>query len=159
MTIRCKQFIVCLAIPLAVGSFSAYLTGDSMSMFDLLIKPALSPPGWLFPVVWTILFVLMGIASYLVLTSGKSEDDIRTALTVYGVQLAFNFLWSILFFRFGQYLFAFFWLILLELLIIATTVLFYRITKPAGQLMIPYVLWVAFAGYLNLAIYLLNGSP
>lgn len=153
---QCKKLIVCLAIPLAVGGLSAFLTRGSMRAFQALNKPPLSPPGWLFPVVWTILFILMGIASYLVLTSGAAEASIRKALTVYGVQLAFNFFWSIIFFNLKQYLFAFIWLVLLELLIIKTTSLFYKATRPAGQLMLPYLLWVAFAGYLNFAIYLLN---
>lgn len=95
----------------------------------------------------------MGIASYLVLTSGKPND---AALTVYGIQLAFNFFWPIIFFNLGMYLFAFIWLVVLWLLILKTALLFYQISKPAGYLMIPYLLWVTFAGYLNLSIYLLN---
>ena len=121
--------------------------------FEAFNKPPLSPPGWLFPVVWTILFVLMGIAFHLVVVSGKPG---RTALTVYGVQIFFNFLWSILLFNLAQYLFAFVWLVVLWLLILVTAVLFYRISRPAGYLMLPYLLWVTFAGDLNFAIYLLN---
>ncbi len=155
MKIQWKKLIICLVIPLAVGGVSALLTRESMETFELLNKPPLSPPGWLFPVVWTILYILMGIASYLILTSGRPYRT-RTALTVYGVQLFFNFFWSIIFFNLELYLFAFIWLVLLWLLILATTVLFYQISKPAGYLMLPYLLWVTFAGYLNLAIYLLN---
>ena len=106
-----------------------------------------------FPIVWTILYVLMGIASYLVYTSNLPD---RTALTVYAIQLIFNFMWSIFFFNMQWYLFAFFWLILLWLLILYTIRLFYQISRPAGYLMIPYLLWVTFAGYLNYAIYLMN---
>ena len=95
----------------------------------------------------------MGLACYLVVTSGRSN---RVTLTLYGVQLFFNLLWSLIFFRAEAYLAAFVWLVLLWLLISATTVLFYRISKPAGLLMLPYLLWVTFAGYLNLSIYLLN---
>lgn len=141
------------AIPLASGGLSAFLTRNNMETFDSLNKPLFAPPGWLFPVVWTILYIFMGIASYLVYTSGKPDD---TALTVYGIQLAFNFFWPILFFNLKLYLFAFIWLVLLWLLILKTTSLFYQIAKPAGYLMFPYLLWVAFAGYLNLFIYLLN---
>lgn len=148
-----KDLITCIAIPLAAGSLSSLLTKNSMETFQLLDKPALAPPGWLFPVVWTFLYILMGIASYLVLTSGKPNG---TALTVYGIQLAFNFFWSIIFFNLGMYLFAFIWLVILWLLIFKTAVLFYQISKPAGYLMLPYLLWVAFAGYLNFSIYLLN---
>lgn len=153
MNIQWKNLITCLALPLAVGSLSALLTKNSMDTFELLNKPEPAPPGWLFPVVWTILYILMGIASYLVLTSGKPND---AALTVYGIQLAFNFFWPIIFFNLGMYLFAFIWLVVLWLLILKTALLFYQISKPAGYLMIPYLLWVTFAGYLNLSIYLLN---
>ncbi len=153
MKIQWKNLITCLAIPLAVGSLSAFLTRNNMETFASINKPPLAPPGWLFPVVWTILYILMGIASYLVLTSGKPND---TALTVYGIQLASNFFWSIIFFNMERYLFAFIWLILLWLLILKTVSLFYGISKPAGYLMLPYLLWVTFAGYLNFFIYLLN---
>lgn len=153
LKIQWKGLIVCIIIPLAVGGISAFLTRNSMQAFETMNKPPLAPPAWVFPVVWTILFILMGIASYLVVVSGKPN---RAALTVYGLQLFFNFLWSIIFFNFEQYLLAFIWLVALWLLILATTILFYRISKPAGYLMIPYLLWVSFAGYLNYAIYLLN---
>ena len=153
MKIQWKNLITCLAIPLAVGSLSSLLTRNSMETFQTITKPSLAPPGWLFPVVWTILYILMGIASYLVLTSGKPNDK---ALATYGIQLVFNFFWSIIFFNMELYLFAFIWLVLLWLLIFKTTLLFYQISKPAGYLMIPYLLWVTFAGYLNLSIYLLN---
>lgn len=153
MKIQWKNLVTCLFIPLAVGSLSALLTQNNMKTFGLLNKPALAPPGWLFPIVWTILYVLMGIASYLVLISEKPND---TALTVYGIQLIFNFFWSIIFFNLEMYLFAFIWLVVLWLLILKTTILFYQISKVAGYLMIPYLLWVTFAGYLNFSIYLLN---
>lgn len=153
MKIQWKNLITCLVIPLAVGSLSALLTQNSMAAFNTINKPALTPPGWLFPVVWTILYILMGIASYLVLTSEKPNE---AALTVYGIQLIFNFFWSIIFFNLELYLFAFIWLVVLWLLILKTTILFYQISKLAGILMLPYLLWVTFAGYLNFSIYLLN---
>lgn len=153
MKIEWKKLIACIALPLVIGGFSAFLTRGSIETFETINKPPLSPPGWLFPIVWTILYVLMGVASYLVLTSGKPN---RTALVVYGIQLVFNFFWSIIFFNLERYLFAFIWLALLWLLILITTILFYRISQPAGYLMLPYLLWVTFAGYLNFAIYLLN---
>lgn len=156
MTKKTKQFLICIAVPLLVGGLSALITRKGMDIFETINKPPLSPPGWLFPVVWTVLFILMGIASYLVLVSGKPQGEINRALTVYGIQLIFNFFWSIFFFNFSLYLFSFIWLVLLWLLILAATVLFYRISKPAGYLMIPYLLWVTFAGYLNFQIYLLN---
>ncbi len=151
-----KQLFICIAIPLVVGGLSALLSQNGMAQFSSLIKPPLSPPAWLFPVVWTILYVLMGIASYLVLQSGESHQTINKALRVYGLQLAVNFFWSIIFFNLSSYLFAFIWLVLLWVLILVTLVRFYRISVTAGYLLIPYLVWVTFAGYLNFAIYLLN---
>lgn len=156
MTIRLKPLLINLFIPLAVGGFSALLTMNSMESFENINQPPLSPPGWLFPVVWTILYILMGISAYLVTTSTASDKQKRNAFIVYGAQLFFNFLWSIIFFNREDYLFAFIWLVALWTLIIANIILFYRISKPAGLLLIPYLLWVTFAGYLNFAIYLLN---
>jgi len=153
LRIQWKNLVTCLVIPLTVGSLSALLTQNSMETFNSITKPGIAPPGWLFPVVWTILYILMGIASYLVLTSGKPNDD---ALIVYGIQLVFNFFWSIIFFNLKLYLPAFIWLVLLWLLILKTTLLFYQISKPAGYLMVPYLLWVTFAGCLNFSIHLLN---
>lgn len=153
MKIQWKKLFICIAIPLIVGAVSALLSSDQMATFNSLQKPALSPPGWLFPVVWTILYILMGIASYFVWTSDKPN---QVALIVYIIQLFFNFFWSIIFFNFELYLFAFVWLVILWLLILTTTILFYQIVKISGYLMIPYLLWVTFAGYLNLSIYLLN---
>lgn len=153
MKIDWKKLLTSIAIPLIIGGLSALITSGIMANFETINKPALSPPAWLFPVVWTILFTLMGIASYLVATSKKPNG---TALIFYGLQLFFNFFWSIIFFNLEAYLFAFIWLVILWVLILITTVLFYKISKPAGLLMLPYLLWVTFAGYLNFAIYLLN---
>lgn len=156
MKIKWKTLIAAIAIPLAVGGLAALLTRGSMEMFAQLNKPPLSPPGWVFPVVWTILYTLMGIASYIVYTSDAPQAEIRTALRRYAAQLAVNFFWSIFFFRFQWYLFSFLWIILLWILVFATLVSFYRISKAAGWLLVPYLLWVTFAAYLSLFVYLLN---
>lgn len=156
MKIQWKPLLICVAIPLAVGSLAALLSRDGMNVFASLEKPPLSPPGWLFPVVWTILYVLMGIASYLVFTSGADRKTVGAALRVYGFQLAVNFLWPIFFFNFGWYLFSFVWLLLLLLLILVTFARFWKISVPAACLLIPYLIWVVFAGYLNLGVALLN---
>ena len=156
MKIKWTELLTCILIPLSVGAVSGIISGSGMDSFEIMVKPALSPPSWLFPIVWTLLFILMGIASYLVFTSNADKVDIVRALAFYGVQLFFNFFWSIIFFNFEWYLVAFIWLVVLWILIVITAVLFYRISKSAGYLMIPYILWVAFAGYLNFAIYLLN---
>lgn len=150
-----KKLLICLAIPLAVGGLAALLSGG-MSDYRQLNQPPLAPPGWLFPIVWTVLYLLMGYASYRVLVSGKDETAVRRALIVYGAQLFLNFLWPIFFFGFQWRLAAFFLLIGLWILIFLTMRLFSAIDETAGDLLIPYLLWVTFAGYLNLGVYLLN---
>lgn len=156
MKFNFKLFILCLGLPLLVGGLAGLITNNSMNAFQMLSKPTLSPPAWLFPVVWTILYILMGIASYLVLASEDNSDTVNIALKFYIAQLAVNFFWPILFFTFELYLFSFIWLLLLIVLVIITIVLFAQISKPAAYLMLPYLIWLIFAGYLNLSIYLLN---
>ena len=156
MKIRRKTLLICIAIPLTVGGAAALLTMGSMETFGQLNKPPLSPPAWLFPVVWTLLYTLMGIASYLVVTSHNARQAISNAIGLYAAQLAVNFFWSILFFNFSAYLLSFLWLLLLWGLILATLIAFYRLSPAAGYLLVPYLIWVTFAGYLNFAIYLLN---
>ena len=156
MNKKASTFLKCLVIPLAVGGLASLLTRGGMEVFQMLNKPALSPPGWLFPLVWTILYLLMGLASYLVLISGAPSQEITRAFKVYGLQLLVNFFWPVFFFGFGWYLFSFLWLLLLWFLIAANILVFFRISKPAAWLLLPYLLWVTFAGYLNLYIYFLN---
>ena len=157
--INLRLLVACLVLPLAVGGLSALLSADGMAFFmQSVLKPPLNPPPWLFGVVWTVLFILMGIASYLVITSGREQRLVDAALKVYGIQLIFNFAWSPIFFNLKSYLFAFIWLIALFFLVTLNAVYFGKISKAGGLLFIPYALWVAFAGYLNLSIYLLNRS-
>ena len=135
---------------LLVGALSGFISMEGMTEYATLDKPTLSPPAWIFPVVWTILFVLMGI--------GAARVYIKTNNIpwIYVIQLIFNFLWSIVFFNFGAYLFAFVWLIALIFLVIIMTIRFYRIDRLAGLIQIPYILWLIFAGYLNFMVFLLN---
>ena len=156
MKLQWKSLLVSLAIPLAVGGVSALLTGAAMKEFALLRQPPLSPPAWAFPVVWTILYLLMGFASYLVYVSHGGRGQKHSALWSYGVQLVANFIWPLLFFRGQLWLPAFFWLILLWAMILGTLLQFYRLRPLAGFLLLPYLAWVTFAGYLNFGIYLLN---
>lgn len=155
MNKKLKKRLICLAIPLAVGGLAALLSGG-MESYKVVNQPPLSPPGWVFPVVWTVLYLLMGEASYRVLTSGADPDQIKKALTAYGIQLFLNFLWPLVFFGGQLYLAAFFILIALWVGIFITMRRFSRINETAGDLLIPYLLWVTFAGYLNLGVYLLN---
>ncbi len=154
--IKLKELLIALAIPLAVGGVSAFITKDAMSGYQNLRQPPLSPPPWLFPVVWTLLYLAMGTASYLVCTSAASEPRREKALTVYAVQLAANFCWPVIFFSMRLYLASFIWLLALWTLILIATVMFHYIRRSAGRLMLPYLAWVTFAGYLNLGVYLLN---
>ena len=156
MLIRIKPLLLSIVLALAVGGVSALVTMPAMDLYRSLNQPPLAPPGWVFPVVWSILFILMGISAYLVYDSNASDRSKRVALSVYALNLVMNFLWSVLFFGFQQYLLAFLWLILLWIVILIMIILFFRIQPLAGYLQIPYLLWVTFAGYLNCAIFLLN---
>ena len=155
MKIQWKKLLICLAIPLGVGGLAALLSGG-MDTYGRLIQPPLSPPGWLFPIVWTILYLLMGYASYRVLLADASREDRKKALAVYGIQLFLNFLWPIAFFRLEAYWLAFAILLGLWVSIYLTMHLFSLIDETAEDLLIPYLLWVTFAGYLNLGVALLN---
>lgn len=149
-------FILCVLIPLFVGQLSSALTAENISILDSLDKPPLFPPDLIFPIVWTILYILMGIASYLVLVSNADPNDIVDAISAYLLQLAVNFFWSIFFFNFQAFLFSFLWLVLLWILVALTIYNFAQVSKTAAYLMIPYLVWITFAGYLNLSIFLLN---
>lgn len=151
-----KALIICLLIPLAVGGLAAALTMGSMEQFAALAQPPLSPPGWVFPVVWTILYLLMGWASFLIWKSGAPQAAKKRALGPYGVQLAANFVWPLLFFRAGLYGFALIWLVILLVLVAETMLAFGRIDRRAAWLLAPYILWLLFATYLNAGVWMLN---
>lgn len=151
-------FIIAIIIPLAIGGISAFLTKDNMNIYGEINTPPLSPPAFLFPVMWTILYTLMGISSaFIWLQRENNKVQADNALLIYTASLVFNFIWSLIFFNFRMYLFAFIWLAVLLMLIILTIVRYRKISPLAAYLQIPYALWVAFAGYLNFGIYILNG--
>lgn len=156
MKINKRLLLLCIAIPLIVGIVAGLLTRNSMEVFSMVEKPPLAPPAWLFPVVWTILYALMGISSYIVLTSDASREEIKSAIQLYAYQLVVNFLWPTFFFNFGWYLFSFLWLILLWGLVFLMIRKFYDINRIAAYLNVPYLVWLTFAGYLNAGIWLLN---
>ena len=137
---------------LALGALGAWL--GNTSSYQHLVKPPLSPPAWLFPVAWSILYALMAVAAYLVWQSSATERS--GALRLYAIQLVVNVLWPLFFFRLEWRLFAFFWLLLLVALVSLTMVGFRYLSKPAYRLLWPYMAWLVFAGYLNLATYFLN---
>lgn len=156
MKTKLKELIISILIPLFTGGLSAIISMNGMLVFNEVMKPALTPPNIVFPIAWTILYTLMGIASFLVFKSNAHKGKIDNALILYGIQLLINFLWSIFFFNFKWYLFSFIWLILLWITILITIIKFYKISKAAAYLLIPYIIWVTFAGYLTLGVYLLN---
>ena len=150
-------YSIAIAIPLTVGIASAALTKDSMEVYSRLNSPPLSPPSWLFPIVWTILFLLMGISSAMIFTKrDKNPEKAKKGLTYYAVSLVLNFSWSIIFFNLQAAFFALIILIALLYCIIKTILEYRKIWNIPAYLQIPYALWVLFAGYLNAGIWLLN---
>ena len=148
MKINVKKLVICIAIPLAVGVVSALLTRGAMSEFGMLKQPPLSPPAWMFPVGWTLL--------YLISEEKAPGDGKERALTTYFYQLIVNFLWTIFFFNFGWYLFSFFWLLLLWGLVWKMIQQFRPINRLAAWMNIPYIIWLTIAAYLNFGIWWLN---
>lgn len=154
---KIRPYVISILIALAVGGLSALLTKNSMAEYKNINQPPLAPPMILFPIVWSILFILMGISSAIIYTKRDvSHQEAVSGLIIYVLQLIVNFFWSIIFFNMRAYLFAFIWLLLLLILIIMMIVQFRKISPAAAYLQIPYLLWVTFAGYLNFMIYLLN---
>lgn len=154
---KIKPYVISILIALATGGLSAYLTRNNMNLYDNINRPKLAPPMVTFPIVWSILFILMGIGAALVFVNRKKDKKAAVeALRVYAFQLAVNFFWSIIFFNMQDFLFAFVWLLILWVLIIVMIIRFKKLSSAAAYLQIPYLLWVTFAGYLTLAVYFLN---
>ena len=143
-----KKLFISILIPLVVGGIASFITMPFID-YNSLNQPPFSPPRFIFPIVWTILYILMGVSAYFF----SKKNDI---LVIYYIQLGVNALWSIIFFIFKWRLFAFIWIILLIVLVILMIIRFYKVDKTAAYLQIPYLLWILFASYLNLGIYLLN---
>ena len=152
---KIKAYAVFLLITGAVGGLSALLTNMGMESYKAAQKPPLTPPDIVFPIVWTVLFVLMAISATRVWLTNNSRLR-NHGMLVYFIQLFFNFFWSVLFFNFHAYGLSFLWIIGLWLLILLMIVKFYSADKIAGLLQIPYLLWVSFAAYLNFMVYQLN---
>lgn len=156
------RIALAIAVPLCGGFIISLFTRDAMSKFGSFNQPPLAPPAWLFPVAWTVLYVLMGLASYFIWKKGydsrKAADKSasKTALIIYGIQLVFNFVWTPLFFSLGWYWPAFAWLLVMWALIIVLMMKAYRISRPAFWMLLPYIIWCTFAAYLNCGIAILN---
>ena len=153
MRIDWKKLIIITVITFIVGTFFSFFTMNSMDTFKDLSKP-INVPGVLFPIVWSILYLLMSISCYLIVQS--NDKDKKEGIILYAIQLLINSLWTLIFFGFGAYLLSFIWIIILLIVVIIMLAKFYNINKIAMYINIPYVLWLLFAAYLNLGIYLLN---
>ena len=150
---KIKPYVISIAIALGVGALSSLLTKGNMNLYDYIVKPPLSPPMIVFPIVWSILFILMGISSAMVFVNRENNKEAaRSALLTYAFQLAVNFFWSIIFFNMKAYLFAFIWILLLLALILIMIIQFRKVSKTAAYLQIPYLLWVIFAAYLTFMV-------
>ena len=150
---KAKIYIFSILLALTVGGLSALATANNMNIYDTIKPPPLTPPAWLFPVAWTILYVLMGISAGVIFLSNSPKKD--DALFLYAISLVLNFSWSIFFFNMQSFIVCFIILVALWLSIIITIIKYYKINKIAAWLQAPYLLWVTFAGYLNFAIILL----
>lgn len=150
-------FVICLLIPLIIGAIGGFFTMESVkTWYTTLNKPSFNPPNVVFGPVWTTLYILMGISSYLVWLKRKIVSGYSWAVTIYFVQLILNLMWSFLFFYHHQIGLALVEIIVLLVMIIITAFIFYRINRVAGLLFLPYILWVSFASYLTYSIFILN---
>ena len=160
-----KFLILSISIALAAGGISYLLTGPNYSIYQSLKQPPLSPPSAVFPIVWTILYILMGIATYLVINSVEQKptakipnvmEEIKKGLLFYAIQLAFNIFWSPVFFRFQFFFLALIILAVLWYFVFQTYITYKKIYRPAALLFIPYIIWCTYAFYLNFGVVILN---
>lgn len=149
-----KYIILNIAISLGIGGLSTFFTMNSMDIYQNINRPKLAPPGYIFPIVWTILYVLMGISSYLIHRSNHKNKE--TALIIYYFQLLINFSWPIFFFNYQNFLLALAILFILNILVIILIKVTYSINHLASYLLIPYLIWILFALYLNFWIFIHN---
>ncbi len=156
MKIYWKALFINIAIPLVVGFVSGFITSDTVQTFDLLNKPPLSPPAILFPIVWTILYILMGVSAYILYVSNAQREQKQIAIKLNAAQLIVNFFWSIIFFGLSLYFVGFIWVILLIVLVVLLIKKLKPISKYSAYLLYPYLAWICFAAYLSLAIAIIN---
>ena len=156
-TINAKKLAAAIGICLMAGVVGSAFTFESITTWYAgLIKPELSPPNWIFGPVWTTLYIMMGVSAYLIWMKGWKKNEVKRALDVFGAQLILNTFWSIIFFGFKNPQYAFIEITVLWLAIAYSIERFYRIEKRAAYLLIPYLMWVTFAAYLNYSIWILN---
>jgi translocator protein len=151
------KFIISVIVPVCAGLIGAiFTTGAIPTWYASLVKPALSPPNWIFAPVWTSLYILMGIAAFLVWRKGLKHKGVKTALALFIGQLVLNLFWSIIFFGLHNAFLAFIEIAALWISIVLTIIYFYKVSKAAGILLLPYIIWVSFASYLSYSIWILN---
>lgn len=155
MWTKIRPYVGFSALALLAGGLSSVITQGQMEAFSALRQPPLSPPGWVFPVAWTILYLLMGVGMAIVWRKSDGERR-RRAVTIWSVQLAANFLWPLLFFLWQLRLLSLAWLVVLLILVANMTSEFEKTSVTAARLQIPYLLWLLFAAYLNLGVWILN---
>jgi translocator protein len=152
-----KKLAAAVLVCLSAGFIGSFFTMSSIPIWYATIqKPTFNPPNWVFGPVWTTLYVLMGISAYLVWMKGWDKKEVRNALAIFAVQLVLNTLWSIIFFGANKLFYAFVEIVFLWMAIVATLFLFNRISRNAALLLVPYLLWVSFAAFLNYSIWQLN---
>lgn len=152
MKINFKQLFLIIILTFIIGSF--FVPFVDMNIYKEVIRPKFSPPSIVFPIVWSILYILMSISLYMVLKS--SNNNQKSSLKIYIIQLLINSTWTLIFFGFNNFLLGIIWIILLIILVITMLIIFYDKNKLAGLLQIPYLIWLIIALYLNIGIYLLN---
>ncbi|PJE51123.1 MAG: TspO protein [Candidatus Yanofskybacteria bacterium CG10_big_fil_rev_8_21_14_0_10_36_16] len=151
------KLVIAITVSQSAGVIGSLFTFSAIpNWYATITKPALNPPAWVFGPVWTILYTLMGVAAFLVWRNGWSQRSVRTALSIFGFQLLLNAIWSIIFFGFKNPGLALVDIVVLWFAIVWTIKVFYKISKLAAYLLVPYLLWVSFATYLNYAIWALN---
>lgn len=156
-----KKLLINILIPLVIGFLSSQIAMmissiDTGTYYSQLIKPSFAPPSYIFPIVWSIIYVLMGISAYLVMQKGNNTQKVKDAMFYYWLQLALNFIWSILFFGLDLRFTSMVVIIMMIIVVIIMISKFYQIDKKAAYLNIPYLLWLVYAGILNYFIWIIN---
>lgn len=152
MKTNLKKIIIIIILTILIGSFFSFFV--SMDIYNVLKKPNLSPPSYVFPIAWIIIYIMISISLYLV-TNTKKNGNFDYYM-IYVIQLIVNSLWTFIFFGLECFLFSFFWILLLIILVLFMTYIYYQNNKYSAYLLVPYICWLIFAAYLNLQIYLLN---
>lgn len=154
--VKIIPLVLNIIIPLFGGWLVGYINRNSMDVYRGIEKPIFAPPAIVFPIVWTVIYILMGVAAYRIYIKNKEGVDDKDAYFFYIIQLILNFMWSFIFFTFRLYGISFLWIVLLFIFVVITFIKFIKIDKIAGALLIPYMIWLVYAGFLNFFIWFFN---